>query len=116
MTARPHIDQPVANTAPQEKALVICGDRRVFLLTAPPTGVDAKVSAGQVERLSADAARVVLESCWSSGTPPAEAARIATRSTSYAKKVFARLADGNRPGSSPLELVLYLPASNGVSN
>ncbi|MFE5828619.1 DUF2637 domain-containing protein, partial [Streptomyces erythrochromogenes] len=82
VTARPHIDRPVADTAPQRKALVICGDRRVFLLPAPRTGVDAEVTAEQVQRLSADAARVVLESCWSRGTPSAEAARLATRSTS----------------------------------
>ncbi|MFD8915651.1 hypothetical protein [Streptomyces sp. NPDC059575] len=34
---------------------------------------------------------MVLESCWARGTPAATAARLATRSTSYARKVFARL-------------------------
>lgn len=60
----------------------------------------------QPERLSTDAARVVLESCWAKGTPPAEAARLATRSTSYAKKVFARLDESRGPAPVPGQLAL----------
>ncbi|MEU9007815.1 hypothetical protein [Streptomyces sp. NPDC048551] len=97
VTAEQPLDTDRADTAPQASPLVICGDRKAYPLEAPPANTDDEVPSEQPERLSTDAARVVLESCWSRGTPPAEAARLATRSTSYAKKVFARLDDARGP-------------------
>lgn len=95
--AEPTLDTDQASTAPQASPLVICGDRKMYPLEAPTADTGDEVPIEQPERLSTDAARVVLESCWSRGTPPAEAARLATRSTSYAKKVFARLDDSRGP-------------------
>ncbi|MFE4692915.1 hypothetical protein ACFRH6_23045 [Streptomyces sp. NPDC056749] len=64
------------------------------------------MTTAPAERLPTDAARIVLESCWAKGTSPADAARLATRSTSYAKKVFARLDDtrGHAPAAGQLAL------------
>ncbi|MFJ7590832.1 hypothetical protein ACIQZO_26355 [Streptomyces sp. NPDC097617] len=97
VTAEPPLDTDQVGTAPQASPLVICGDRQVYRLEVPAADNDDEVPIEQPERLSTDAARVVLESCWSRGTPPAEAARLATRSNSYAKKVFARLDDARGP-------------------
>ncbi|MGW7457165.1 hypothetical protein [Streptomyces sp. NPDC054797] len=91
VTAEQPLDADQVDTAPQASPLVICGDRKMYPLATPSASTVDEVPIEQPERLSTEAARIVLESCWSRGTPPAEAARLATRSTSYAKKVFARL-------------------------
>lgn len=112
VTVEQAVEQASAHTAPQASPLVICGDRKVYALETPHDDTDDEVTDDQPERLSTDAARVVLESCWAKGTPPAEAARLATRSTSYAKKVFARLDDDRGPAPVPGQLALV---GEGVS-
>ncbi|WP_326797540.1 hypothetical protein OG946_20700 [Streptomyces sp. NBC_01808] len=111
VTDKQAVEQTPADTAPPVSPLVICGDRKVYVLRAPHADTGDEVTDEQPERLSTAAARVVLESCWAKGTPPAEAARLATRSTSYAKKVYARL-DETR-GHAPVPGQLALAAGGG---
>lgn len=106
VAAKPAVEQAPVSTAPATAPLVICGDRKVFALEVPPGDSEGEVPNKQRERLSTDAARVVLEACWAKGTSPAAAARLATRSTSYAKKVFARLDDDRGPAPVPGQLAL----------
>ncbi|MEU5077081.1 DUF2637 domain-containing protein [Streptomyces asoensis] len=83
----------VPSAPPTEKALplVICGDRRVWHPEFPTRGEDEEVTGPDEDRLSAAAASNVIRAAWVLGTSVTETARQATRSTSYVKKVFARL-------------------------
>ncbi|WP_344276970.1 conjugal transfer protein [Streptomyces hebeiensis] len=86
--------------------LVICGDRRVWPLAVPSSDTEEEVTGGPGERLPTEAAANVIRACWVTGTPVTETARQATRSTSYVKKVFARLEDERGPQPSPGQLSL----------
>lgn len=77
--------------ATQDSALVICGDRRVWHPEFPSRDEDDEVSAAAGDRLPTEAAANVIRAAWVLGTSVTETARQATRSTSYVKKVFARL-------------------------
>ena len=99
--------------APTVEPLVICGDARVFNLTAPPAATEDRVPDVPAGRLPADAARIVLESAWAQGTTPTEAARLATRSTTYVKKVFARLDDER--GQQPMAGQMALDTTGAVA-
>ncbi|MER6956031.1 DUF2637 domain-containing protein [Streptomyces sp. NPDC000618] len=81
--------------------LVICGDRRVWHPAFPSRDEDDEVSGTAGDRLLADAAATVIRAAWVTGTPVAETARQATRSTSYVKKVFARLAEEQAEDRAP---------------
>ncbi|MFJ1808527.1 MULTISPECIES: DUF2637 domain-containing protein [unclassified Streptomyces] len=87
--------EPVAiappEPAPAVEPLVICGDRRVWHPEFPARDEDDEVTGATVDRLPTEAAANVIRAAWLTGTPVAETARQATRSTSYVKKVFARL-------------------------
>ncbi|MFF3326087.1 conjugal transfer protein [Streptomyces sp. NPDC002889] len=89
------VTAPVAlegpRTAPPVESLVICGDRQVWPLEVPASDDGEEVSDTLVDRLPAEAAANVIRACWVLGTSVAETARQSTRSTSYVKKVFARL-------------------------
>ncbi|MFE2498599.1 hypothetical protein [Streptomyces scopuliridis] len=87
--------------------LVICGDRRVWPLAVPSPETGEEVTSEPGERLPTEAAANVIRACWVTGTPVTETARQATRSTSYVKKVFARLEDerGTQPSPGQLALV-----------
>ncbi|WP_234314926.1 DUF2637 domain-containing protein [Streptomyces sp. NRRL F-5135] len=87
-------------------ALVICGDRRVWPLAVPASDTGEEVTGEPGERLPTEAAANVIRACWVMGTPVTETARQATRSTSYVKKVFARLEDERGPQPSPGQLSL----------
>ncbi|MGC9437651.1 hypothetical protein [Streptomyces sp. WG5] len=99
-------DNDCADTVPQASPLVICGAHHKFPLEGPSNDTDGGVTVWESERLSTGAARVVLESCWATGTPVTEAARLATRSTSYVKKVFARLNESCDPATTHKDLAL----------
>lgn len=108
------VEAAVVDTAPHASPLVICGAGQVHEATMPAADTAAEVTAeqplevtdDQTDRLSTEAARIVLESCWAKGTPPAEAARLATRSVSYVKKVYARLDETRGPAPVPGQLAL----------
>jgi hypothetical protein len=82
---------------------VICGAQRVYDLTvhpvAEPSGVDT--------RLDAEQARMLIEYAWASGLSVREAARVSTRSPSYANKVYTALdrENGAGPDRPALEAV-----------
>lgn len=78
-------------TAGSATPLVICGDRRVWHPEFPSRGGDDEVSGAMGDRLPTEAAANVIRAAWVMGTSVTETARQATRSTSYVKKVFARL-------------------------
>lgn len=86
--------------------LVICGDREVFALEVTRRDTDGEVSGDQQERLPADAATNVIRACWVMGISVADTARQATRSTSYVKKVFARLDEARGPQQMPGQMAL----------
>jgi len=88
------------------KPLVICGVDLVSTPPVPPPPEAGEVSGGPEERLPSAAARVVIESCWAKGTPATETARLATRSVTYVKRVFARLDDDQAPQQVPGQLAL----------
>ncbi|MEE1773232.1 hypothetical protein PUR34_34980 [Streptomyces sp. JV185] len=96
--------QPVAPAMPS--ALVICGDQRVWSLAVPSPEVDEEVTGDEGGRLPTGAAATVIRACWMTGTSIADAARQATRSTSYVKKVFARMEADRGPQPSPGQLAL----------
>lgn len=77
--------------APTVKPLVICGDRKVWPLSAPDPDPDDEVAVDTDDRLPTEAAANVIKAGWVLGTSATETARQATRSLSYVKKVFARL-------------------------
>lgn len=77
--------------AKKAAALVICGDRRVWHPEFPSRDEDDEVSVAMADRLPTEAAANVIRAAWVLGTSVTETARQATRSTSYVKKVFARL-------------------------
>ncbi|MGW4033104.1 DUF2637 domain-containing protein [Streptomyces sp. NPDC004838] len=83
--ARPELPAPVA------EPLVICGDRQVWHPVLPSRGEDDEVTGETTGRLPTKAAANVIHAAWVTGTSVPETARLATRSTSYVKKVFARL-------------------------
>jgi hypothetical protein len=91
---------PRALPAPAKSPLVICGDRQVWPLEVPAAADEEEVSNEQADRLPTEAAANVIRAAWVMGTPVAETARLATRSTSYVKKVFARLEE-SRPAGPP---------------
>ena len=96
------------------KPHVICGAGRHHTPTAPsrrgetevPSEDEAQVSCEPADRLPAEQARVVMESCWAKGTPPTETARLATRSVSYVKRVFRSLDDDRGPAPVAGQLTL----------
>lgn len=85
------IDRPAAGAVPAAGPLVICGGQRVYPLTVHPVGEPGGVDGGQGVRLDAEQARMVIEYAWASGVSVREAARVSTRSVSYAGKVYGRL-------------------------
>ncbi|MGW2617367.1 DUF2637 domain-containing protein [Streptomyces sp. NPDC001500] len=94
--------EPVAiaqpEPAPVVEPLVICGDRRVWHPEFPSRDEDDEVSVAAVDRLPTEAAANVIRAAWLTGTSVTETARQATRSTSYVKKVFARLDEERQEG------------------
>ncbi|MGQ4402547.1 DUF2637 domain-containing protein [Streptomyces hayashii] len=82
---------PPALPAEEAPPLVICGDRRVWHPELPSRDEDDEVTAAAEDRLPTAAAANVIRAAWVLGTSVTETARQATRSTSYVKKVFARL-------------------------
>ncbi|WP_432004582.1 conjugal transfer protein [Streptomyces parvus] len=101
VTATPTPELEPAPAAPEVKPLVICGDRRVWHLETPDVEEDDEVTADSDERLPAEAAANVIRAGFVLGTSVAETARQATRSTSYVKKVFARLEEEARTTEQP---------------
>jgi len=83
--------------------LVICGDRRVWHPEFPSRDEDDEVSVATGDRLPTEAAANVIRAAWVMGTSVTETARQATRSTSYVKKVFARLEEERTKESSKRE-------------
>ncbi|MYX15455.1 conjugal transfer protein [Streptomyces sp. SID8374] len=96
VTAPPAPELEPAPAAPEVKPLVICGGHRVWDLEAPGVEEDDEVPADSDERLPAGVAANVIRAGFVLGTSVAETARQATRSTSYVKKVFARLEEEAR--------------------
>jgi len=94
--------EPVAieppEPAPVVEPLVICGDRRVWHPEFPARDEDDEVTGATVDRLPTEAAANVIRAAWVTGTSVTETARQATRSTSYVKKVFARLDEERQAG------------------
>lgn len=94
--------EPVAiappEPAPAVEPLVICGDRRVWHPAFPTREEDDEVSGATLDRLPTEAAANVIRAAWVMGTSVTETARQATRSTSYVKKVFARLDEERQEG------------------
>lgn len=86
--AAPPLPELTARTA---TPLVICGDRRVWHPEFPSHDEDDEVTGEPGDRLPTAAAANVIRAAWLTGTSVTETARQATRSTSYVKKVFARL-------------------------
>lgn len=80
-----------ALTARTVAPLVICGDRQVWHPEFPSRDEDDEVTDEPSDRLPTAAAANVIRAAWLTGTSVTETARQATRSTSYVKKVFARL-------------------------
>jgi hypothetical protein len=83
----PVVEPPETSAKLAEVPQVICGAQRVYDLAvhpvAEPGGVDT--------RLDAEQARMLIEHAWASGLSVREAARVSTRSPSYASKVYAAL-------------------------
>ncbi|WP_329220324.1 conjugal transfer protein [Streptomyces microflavus] len=96
VTATPTPELEPAPAAPEVKPLVICGVHRVWDLETPDVEEDDEVTADSDDRLPAEAAANVIRAGFVLGTSVAETARQATRSTSYVKKVFARLEEEAR--------------------
>ncbi|WP_216587534.1 DUF2637 domain-containing protein [Streptomyces brasiliscabiei] len=94
--------EPVAieppEPAPAVEPLVICGDRRVWHPEFPAPDEDDEVPGTTGDRLPTAAAANVIRAAWVTGTSVTETARQATRSTSYVKKVFARLDEERQEG------------------
>lgn len=67
--------------------LVICGAHRVYALRAHPDDEPGEV----IGRLDPERARMLIEHAWASGLSLREAARVSTRSPSYASKVYTAL-------------------------
>lgn len=82
---------PPAPPTEETPPLVICGDRRVWHPEFPSREEDDEVTGAAEDRLPTEAAANVIRAAWVLGTSVTETARQATRSTSYVKKVFARL-------------------------
>lgn len=99
------VTEPVAieqaKPEPVVKPLVICGDRKVWPLLVPDLDDDDEVSVEPAKRLPTDAAANVIRACWVLGTSVTETARQSTRSTSYVKKVFARLDESRTADPEP---------------
>lgn len=93
--------RPAVEAAPKAEPLVICGAHQVYDLDVPP---GFEVDTGQAPRLTADQATNVLRAAWVNGTGVREAARLSTRSVSYAAKVYTRLEGerGPQPGLGPV--------------
>jgi hypothetical protein len=108
------VTEPVAieppEPAPAVEPLVICGDRRVWHPEFPAGAEDDEVSGATGDRLPTAAAANVIRAAWVLGTSVTETARQATRSTSYVKKVFARLDEERQEGD-----VEFLAETRGPS-
>lgn len=96
VTGTPTPELEPAPSVPEVKPLVICGDRRVWNLETPDVEEDDEVTTDSDDRLPATVAANVIRAGFVLGTSVAETARQATRSTSYVKKVFARLEEEAR--------------------
>jgi len=94
--------EPVAIEPPEPgpavEPLVICGDRQVWHPEFPARDEDDEVTGATLDRLPTEAAANVIRAAWVMGTSVTETARQATRSTSYVKKVFARLDEERQAG------------------
>ncbi|MEW2083494.1 hypothetical protein [Streptomyces sp. NPDC005283] len=116
VVTRPEVtDTPLAEPVPAiaaapVKRLVICGDRKVWPLVVPAVDDDEEVSDEAGVRLPTDTAANVIRAGWVMGTSVAETARLATRSTSYVKKVFARLDESRDAEPAPPSISLVPPA------
>jgi hypothetical protein len=99
----PALDVPAPPAEPVKAPQVICGAQRVYALdvhpVAEPCGVDS--------RLDAERARMLIEYAWAAGLSVREAARVSTRSPSYASKVYDVLGRENdaAPDRPALEAV-----------
>jgi hypothetical protein len=82
---------------------VICGAQRVYDLAVHPVAEPGEVDT----RLDAEQARMLIEYAWASGLSVREAARVSTRSPSYANKVYTALdrENGAGPDRPALEAV-----------
>lgn len=67
--------------------LVICGAQQVYALAVHPDDEPGEV----IGRLDPERARLLIEHAWASGLSLREAARVSTRSPSYAAKVYTAL-------------------------
>lgn len=98
VTATEPVAVAPAERAPRAEPLVICGDRRVWHPEFPSRDKDDEVTGATLDRLPTEAAANVIRAAWLTGTSVTETARQATRSTSYVKKVFARLDEERQAG------------------
>ncbi|MDX3235672.1 hypothetical protein PV392_08225 [Streptomyces sp. ME03-5709C] len=106
VTATPPVQPRPAIPAPPAKHLIICGDRKVWHLEPPAIEDEEEVTGSAADRLPTEQAANVIRAAWVLGTSVAETARMATRSTSYVKKVFARLDETrNSEPAKPITLV-----------
>lgn len=83
----PNASRPPVEDAPAREPLVICGAGQVYGLDVHPD----EEPGGVVGRLDTERARLLIEYAWASGLSVREAARVSTRSPSYAAKVFTAL-------------------------
>lgn len=92
----------IQGSPPATEPLVICGAGKVYALDASPGDEPGEV----VGRLDAERARLLIEYAWTAGLSTREAARVSTRSPSYAAKVYARLDEENDSPSESAQLEL----------
>lgn len=99
----PAVETPPATEAPAPEPLVICGAHRVYGLDVHPDDEPGEV----IGRLDPERARMLIEHAWASGLSLREAARVSTRSPSYASKVYTALERANdaTPDRPALEAV-----------
>jgi hypothetical protein len=83
----PALDVPAPIVPAVVEPLVICGAHRVYALAVHPDDEPGEV----IGRLDPERARMLIEHAWASGLSLREAARVSTRSPSYASKVYTAL-------------------------
>lgn len=91
----------IQGVPPAPEPQVICGAGRVHTLAVPPVADPSGVDT----RLDAEQARMLIEHAWTAGLSVREAARVSTRSPSYAAKVYAALERDEAGPDAPLALV-----------
>jgi hypothetical protein len=83
----PALDVPAPIVPAVVEPLVICGAHQVYALDVHPDDEPGEV----IGRLDPERARMLIEHAWASGLSLREAARVSTRSPSYASKVYTAL-------------------------